>query len=268
MHIILGPSGSPKNSTLEGLGAVKSMGLQAMEISFTHGVRMGIDKARQIGEANARAGLVLSIHAPYYINLCSENEEIRKASIKRIVDTCERAHYIRAKKVVFHPAYYGQMRKEECFDIVKSAVKQIKAVLEKNKWHVELAPETTGRIAQFGTLEEILELSKTANCSFCVDIAHIYARNGGHIDYSQLFDKLEETKQKEMHFHFEGIEINRGGEGGHLVMTGNKPDFLEFAKELLKRDHDSVIISESPITWQDSLNMKKILERLGYRWLQ
>jgi deoxyribonuclease IV len=264
MKIFLGPSGSPKSTTLEGLIETKRLGLHAMELSFTHGVRMSNALALQIGEANKSLGLKLSIHAPYYINLCSADTKIREASRQRILDTCERAHHMGAKKVVFHPAYYGKMEKKEVFDIVEKAVADIMQTIKRNKWDVELAPETTGRLSQFGTLEETLELARRTKCSFCVDIAHIYARAMGKIDYEHVFDKL--LKFRELHFHFEGIEINKGGEGRHLVITKNKPDFREFAKNLLESRKDATVISESPITWEDSLRMKEILEVMGYNF--
>jgi deoxyribonuclease-4 len=261
MKIFLGPSGSPGKTTIDGLAAVRAMGLDAMELSFTHGVRMGIETAKQIGEANKKTKLKLSIHAPYYINLCSEKPAVRKDSIRRILDTCERAHYIGAEKVVFHPAYYGKMPKDECFAAVKDAVNSMMDLMRSDKWNVQLAPETTGRLAQFGTLEETIRLSDETGCSFCIDIAHIYARNGGKINYGIVFDSIGRSH---VHFHFEGIQTNKGGEGRHLVIEGNNPDFRQFAAELLKRDMGATIISESPVTWQDSLRMKKILEELGH----
>ncbi len=264
MRILLGPSGSPKPTTLEGLGEVKRLGLQSMELSFTHGVRMGIDLAKQISEANKETGMRLSIHAPYYINLCSDDETKRKESAQRILDTCERAHHMGAGKVVFHPAYYGKLTKEEAFDTVRQSVKKMMQHIEKQKWNVELAPETAGRLSQFGSLEETLELASQAKCSFCVDIGHLYARNLGKIDYRHTFGLLEEYKTKELHIQFEGIEVNRGGEGRHLPITGNKPDFGEFARKLIRSQMDANIISESPLTWEDSLRMKKILEDLGH----
>lgn len=266
MQILLGPSGSPAASTLEGLPEVRRLGLDAMELSFTHGVHMGLDTAKRIGEANKKSKLILSIHAPYYINFCSADAQKRRESTKRILDTCERAHHIGAKEVVFHPAYYGKMAKEEVFDVVARAINEIMKTAKNNGWNVELAPETTGRLAQFGTLGEILALSSRTGCNFCVDVAHIYARNLGKIDYKELFNALEAAGARHLHFHFEGIEVNRGGEGRHLPITGNKPDFTEFARELLRRNIDATIISESPLTWQDSLAMKKILEGLEHRF--
>jgi deoxyribonuclease-4 len=55
------------------------------------------------------------------------------------------------------------------------------------------------------------------------------------------------------------------GEKRHLVLD-HKPDFEPLAKEMLKRKFDITIISESPILEQDSLKMKKIFEKLGYRF--
>jgi len=267
MQIFLGPAGSPKPSTLEGLAEVGNLGLHAMELSFTHGVRMGLDMARQIGDANRELGIKLSIHAPYYTNLCSDDNAIRESSKRRILDTCERAHLIGASPVVFHPAYYGRMSSKEACDTVISSIGEMTKEIRRNRWDVELAPETTGRTRQFGTLDEILTVANETGCYFCVDIAHIYARNAGRINYAEIFDAMENSKIKSMHFHFEGIELNRGGEGRHLPISAGKPDFKEFAAELLGRDIDSTIICESPLTWRDSIEMKKILASLGHEFM-
>lgn len=264
MKITLGPAGSPAKSSIDGLKAVKEMGLGAMELSFTHGVRMGNETAKQIGAENEKTKLRLSIHAPYYINLCSDDPAKRNASKKRIIDTCERGHHMGAEKIIFHPAYYGKMDKEEVFEVVKEAVMEMRNVLKENAWDVELAPETSGRLSQFGSLEETLRLAKEAKTNFCVDIAHIYARNLGTVDYDVIFYALKKTGKKEIHFHFECIEFGPRGEKHHLVLAEKKPDFREFAAALLDQKQDAVIISESPITWQDSLKMKEILEEMGY----
>ena len=82
-----------------------------------------------------------------------------------------------------------------------------------------------------------------------------------------MFRKLKTLKKKHLHFHFSGIEYTAKGERNHLVMD-HSPDFRKFAKEILKQKwlKSITIISESPITWQDSLKMRKILESLGYKF--
>jgi len=265
MQIYLGPAGSPAKSTIEGLSAVRELGLQAMEVEFTHGIKMCLPLARQIGKENEKHKVKLSIHAPYFINLASAEKAKITASKKRILDSCERADLLGADLVVFHAAYYGKHSREETYRIVKKEMLGMMKTIRKNKLDVQLAPETTGKISQFGTLDEMIKLVKDIHCSFCLDCAHVYARNQGKIDYKEIFDKLEKMKLKNLHCHFSNIAYTLKGERMHLNLD-SKPDFNGFAEEILKRKIDTTIICESPITWRDSLKMKKIFERLGYKF--
>ena len=138
-------------------------------------------------------------------------------------------------------------------------------IIKEKAWDVELLPETAGRVSQFGDLDEIINLSLETGCNICIDPAHLYARNNGQIDFPEMFDKLEKLRKKEFHFHFSGINYGPMGERNHLVLD-HSPSFEDFAKELLRRKVSATVISESPITWQDSLKMKKILEALGYKF--
>lgn len=263
VKILLGPAGSPTGITLTGISAVKELGLHAMEVQFTHGIKMSAELAAKIGEEQKRHNIALSIHAPYYINLISRDESKIQASKKRILDSCYLGHLMHATKVVFHPGYYGSHSKEDAYDETKLQIKEILGEIKKNRWNTEIAPETTGRDSQFGTLEETLRLAKELGCSFCIDVAHLYARNQGRIDFKELFDILEGYGQ--LHFQFSGVEFGKGGEKRHLILN-SKPDFYEFAKELLSRRISATIISESPVTWEDSLKMKAIFEELGHLW--
>ena len=171
---------------------------------------------------------------------------------------------MKATKVVFHPGYYGKKSKEESYKIMKEELKIIQKEIRKKRWKIDIAPETMGRTFQFGNFEEIIELVKELKCNFCVDISHIYSLNQGKIDYDYVFDRIEKLRD-DVHFHFQGIEYNKNGEKRHMALNGN-PRFKDFAKKLLNRKINATIICESPVTWQDSLKMKKILEGLGYRF--
>ena len=111
MQIFLGPAGIPisaKGGTKEGIKKVKELGLHAMEVEFTHGVNMKNELAREVSQVREETGIKLSVHAPYFINLASQDPEKIKASKQRILQSCERAHYMGASPVVFHPGYYGK----------------------------------------------------------------------------------------------------------------------------------------------------------------
>ena len=263
MNIVLGPAGSPVPSTREGIAAVNSLGLGAMEVAFTHGVRMRNETADELREINEQHHIALSIHAPYYINLLSDDRKIVSASKQRILDTCERAHHMGASPVVFHVGYYGTHAPTIAQQRAEEAVGELVATIERNAWNVTLAPETSGKQSQYGSLDEIVRLSAATGCTFCVDIAHLFARNGGTVDYTTIFDMVG---KRPLHVHFSGIAFGPKGERHHLVLGEGGPDFRSFAHALLARRVSATIISESPVTWKDSLTMKQIIEELGYRF--
>jgi deoxyribonuclease-4 len=254
--IKFGPAGTGMSS-LEGVKEIAKLGLDAVEIEFTYGVRMSNETAKKVGEA-AKGKIDLSVHAPYYINLASEEKEKITASKKRILDSCERAHHLGAKYVAFHPAFYGKRSHEEVYKMVKKAVEEMQRIIKKKGWKVKLAPETTGKKSQFGDLDELLKLKKETGCHLTVDFAHLKARNNGKIDYKEVFDKLKPVKH--IHAHFSGIEFTEKGERKHLITS--KQDLVPLLKEIKKRKADITIINESPDPIGDSLKAKKLASSL------
>ena len=278
MEVWLGPAGVPVSSkgrsTLDGIKTISDLGLNAMEVEFVRGVKMGLDMAKEVGELSKGLNIRLSIHAPYYINLCSKEKEKVKASKQRIIKSAERAHAMNADIVVFHPAYYGKLSREEAYQKVKEACEDMRDIL-KNKGiiDVRLGLETTGKVSQFGTLDEIIQICRELKyCSPVIDWAHIYARQGGRIDFSGIFDKVSVLKPKHLHTHFSCIEFTsvgikgKGNEKRHLPLKTKKPDFEPLVGEILKRKINTTLISESPILEQDALVIKKMFEGHGYKF--
>lgn len=249
-------------SSLEGVKKVPDLGLNAMEIEFVYGVKMSNELAKKIGKESE---IKLSVHAPYYINLYSKEKKKIEQSKKRILNACERGHHMNASCVVFHPGFYGDYDKEDVYQGIKEAIDDIQKTIKKNNWNIELAPETTGKHSQFGSLEELTKLAKELKCNMCVDFAHLYARNNGKIDYSNTIKQMKKLKHiKHFHSHFSGIEFTEKGERRHKVMS--EPKFQPLAKEIIKEKLNITIISESTVTWKDSLKQKEIFKRLGYNF--
>jgi deoxyribonuclease-4 len=275
MEIRLGPAGIPIAckgcDTAKGVKKVAELGLNAMEVEFVRGVNLSRDKAKKVGEIAKEVNVALSVHAPYYVNLASEDEKKIKDSIKRIMDSLDRGELMHASVVVVHAAYYGK-DKAKAEQKVWEACEKISGEIEKHGWDIKLGLETTGRRSQWGTLDEIVELcKKIKNCVPVIDFAHIYARQGGVIDYGEIFKKIKALKLKHVHSHFSGIKFKKALDGGdereHLPIKKSKgPDFKELAKEILKRKINITIISESPILEKDALYMKEIFEELGYKF--
>lgn len=270
MRIFLGPAGIPLtskgSSTVDGIKRVAELGLNAMEVEFVRGVHMGIPLAKEAGKVAKDVGVLLSIHAPYFINLC--NPEKLAASKKRILDSCERAHHLGAWVVVFHPGFYGSLDKAKAFEYVLEACKDMDEKIAKEGWGVKLGIETTGKSSQFGTLDENIEIhKKIKNCIPAVDFSHIFARNVGRIDFAETLKKMEALNLANYHCHFSGIEYTVKGERNHVTIDHRKPDFAQLAKSLLRTKIKNItIISESPILEKDSMRMVEILQKEGYQW--
>jgi deoxyribonuclease-4 len=275
--IFLGPAGVPlackERSTAAGIRCVSELGLNAFECEFVRRVGMSNEAAREVGELAERLGVRMSVHCPYFVNLCSSDSEKLEASKRRILDSVERASFMRADIAVFHPGFYGSLSKEEAHEAVKASCLDIlDRMKSKGIRGVRLGLETTGKQTAFGTLEEIVRIcEEVKGCVPVVDWAHIYARNAGKIDYARIFDELGALKLKHLHTHFTGVEFTtvedgKGNEKHHLEIRYEKPPFKPLAEEILRRKVDITIISESPILEKDALEMKRVFEGLGYRF--
>jgi deoxyribonuclease-4 len=252
----VGPAGSDGMGNIEGVKKVARMGLDCMEVEFTYGVRMSVDDARKIGALAEEKGIILSVHAPYYINLASDDKAKIIASKKRILDSCERAHALGARCIVFHAGFYQKKTAEQTYDLINKGISEIQKIIKEKKWKVRLCPEITGKPSQFGSIEEIKRLMKETGCAITVDFSHLYARQQGKIDYAEVLRKLP----KKFHAHFSGIEYGEKGERKHVVTQ--KKFFEPLAKELVKRKLDITLINESPQPYKDAAMMKRVLRNL------
>jgi deoxyribonuclease-4 len=255
--IRVGPAGSSGLGNLKGVNRVAEMGLDCMEVEFTYGVRMDPKSAQEVGALAREKGVLLSVHAPYYINLASEEKEKLTASQKRLLDSCQRAHAMGARNVTFHAGFYQTRTPEQTYDRIKKALVRLQKQIARRKWQVTLCPEVTGKPSQFGSLEELLRLKKEIGCGITVDFSHLYARHQGAIDYERILNKMP----KKFHAHFSGIEYGPKGEKKHIRTT---PDFFEpLARELIKRKPEITIISESPKPYEDAVMMQKMIQKLS-----
>ena len=212
--IKLGPAGIPlacKGSSIDAVKIISEMGLQSMEVEFVRGVKMSVATAEALGKEAKKFDIGLSVHAPYYINLASIDKKKIKASKKRIWDSLERGEAMNANLVVIHAGYYGT-DKLKAGKMITDACEKISEKLAEKKWNIKLGLETTGRQEQWGTLDEILNFcGKTKNCVPVIDFSHIFARQSGNIDYSEVLEKMKMYEY--IHSHFSGIRFSYVGIG-------------------------------------------------------
>ncbi|MCS7134317.1 MAG: TIM barrel protein [Candidatus Pacearchaeota archaeon] len=260
MKIRFGPAGiGGFKEAIKNLEYFSKQGIKAAEIPFTYHVWMNNEQARIIGEKAKKFDVSLSVHAHYWINLLSKEKRKQEASIDRILQCCERANYLKAKYVVFHCGFYENKTEEEAYEIVKEKIIEMQETITQKSWQLVLAPETTGKITQFGSLQELLKLMKETKCFLTIDFSHIEAREGRK-NYEEIFKKIKEEKLKNLHCHFSGIEYTSKGEKRHT--TTKEKDWRELLLMFKKYKLNASIINESPTPLEDSIKGIKIWKNL------
>jgi len=274
LHI--GPAGIPlstkKRSTPEGVRRVAELGLDAMEIEFVRGVRMSDKLAEETRKAAEETGVLLSVHAPYYVNLLSKDPAKVEASIKRILDAARVGFKAGAWSVVFHPGYYGKLPSEEGVRRVREALKRIVNTLRDEGVEIWVRPETMGGLAEIGSLEEVIDMvDGIDNASIAIDFAHLYARSKGEFNsferYCEALELIEKRLGKEalrnMHIHISGMEYGERGEKRHLNLHESEFKWEDVLKALKEFNVKGILICESPSLEEDALKIKEAWLRLS-----
>ncbi|NLG88225.1 MAG: TIM barrel protein [Clostridiaceae bacterium] len=252
---------------------LKKMGLNAYEYQCNKGVNIKKETAEKIGEEAKKAGIRMSIHAPYYINLASTDDKKRENSVQYILKTLQIADWMGAGRIVVHTGTVGKMSREKAMTLALPALAQaLKEADASGLSGISICPEVLGRISQLGDLDEILIMCGLDERMIpCVDFGHVYARSFGALktidDYRRIFDAVENSLGKEradkLHIHFSRVEFTDAGERKHHTLdeTEYGPDFEPLAKVLAERNAEPVIICESRDRMaEDALKMKHIYE--------
>ncbi|AIU69743.1 hypothetical protein TEU_05000 [Thermococcus eurythermalis] len=265
------PLSAPKRSTIDGIIHVRNLGLDAMELEFVRGVNIKPELAKKIKYVAKKHDVLLTAHAPYYINLNASEKAKVEASKRRIIQSAERLHQAGGWSVVFHAGYYLKQDPAKVYNRIKDALKEIEKELMDRGIEVWIRPELTGKPTQFGDLKEIVKLSEELEMVLpTIDFAHAHARNKGKCNSAEewremlsfMEDRLGREALDNMHIHVSGIEYTDKGEKRHLNLQEsdmNWEDLLGVLKEFRVR---GVVISESPNIEGDALLMKKKYEEI------
>jgi len=271
MPLIFGTAGIPHSSTtrstIEGIKTIRKLGLDAMEVQFVRGVKMGDKTAVEARKVAKSLNVVLSVHAPYYINLNAEGKK-KDESIERIIDSTKKASLMGAKNVVFHPGYYLKYSKERTFERIKESLQIAIRKIEEMNLKVTLRPESTGKPKQFGEIDELLKLCQELNMLPCIDFSHIHARYGRYNSYKEFCEIIERVSSisddaiKDVHIHVSGIDYGLKGEKSHLNLKDSDFNYRELLSALKDFKAEGIVICESPNLEEDALLLKREYELL------
>ena len=265
------PISAQSRSTEAGIERIAELGLGCMEVEFVQGVKMSPEIAVSVGALAARKNVVLTAHGPYYVNLNAIEPQKIHMSKERILQTARIAALFGARSITFHAAYYLKNTPAETYAAVKKQLQQVVNTLRKEGNRVMISPEVTGKPSQFGTLEELLQLSsEMEGVAPCIDFSHWHARTGKANSYREFIAILDQVERKlgrpgldNMHIHLSGIAYGNKGEIKHLMLPNSDLQYTELLEALKERKAKGVVICESaPDLEKDALLLQQTYREL------
>lgn len=281
--IWFGPSGNSEKFYRDGFKSswqmpawLARMGLNAYEYQCNKGTNIKRETAERIGEEARNAGIRMSIHAPYYINLASPDDAKRRNSVQYILKTMEIADWMGASRIVVHPGTIGKMSREKAMMLALPVLAEaLKEARGEGLSHIIICPEVLGKLSNLGDLDEVLSMCMLDDTMIpCVDFGHIHARSLGSFksadDFRKLFDTVENAigleRTRSLHIHFSRVEFTAAGERKHHTFEDTEygPDFEPLARVLLERGIEPVVICESRDRMaEDACILKEIYQNMA-----
>jgi len=268
-----GTVGSPKGKPKKPGGSVgailfsREINLNALELGWVRAVRIGEKTCATIKKTAEEQDVAISIHAPYFINLNADDEEWPK-SRQRLMDAAHFGNLAGATDIVFHPGSYFERPPEEVLKVVLPRLQGCVDELRAKDNPVTLRPETMGKSAMLGSLEDTLVMAQEiSGVEPCIDFAHLHARPGDGTmnSYDEWATQLEaygnalgQEGVKRLHTHLSGIEYTAKGEKKHLTMETSDFNLRELFRALHDFGCGGRILCESPIMEDDALYFKQV----------
>ena len=246
---------------------IKELGLDALELGWVRAVRVSEETCAAIKSTASEQGVLISIHAPYFINLNATDEEWIN-SRKRLMDAAVYGNLAGATDIIFHPGSYFERPPS---DVLPIAIQRLQGCVEDLRAagnNVILRPETMGKSAMLGSLEDTLAMAKALPGVLpCIDFAHLHARPGdGSINSYDEFSHILELYGKtlgddaltHLHIHLSGIQYGAKGEKEHLLLQESDLNLAGLFQALDAFHCRGRILCESPVMEDDAIYMKDL----------
>ena len=273
--VMFGPAGSPvnyKGAAYKAPKYIKEEGLDSYEYQSPYGVRIGEKSAKILKEESEKHDILISMHGPYYINLCSKEEEKIKKSLNHLIATARAGEWMGAYRLVFHPGFYSNRKPEKAMKFPKTLlINYLKSwkpkVLKNLPLHQKLQANVHSR-EMFQKLSNYVQVLIILNQQLISPMFMPEARGflNKKEDYNCIFSQLEDNLDIDiLHCHFTTIEYGNGGEVKHHTLAESNeygPDIKDLLANLIDNGWRANIICETPLRDEDALKMKELYESM------
>jgi deoxyribonuclease-4 len=263
------PAATPPKpgGTVGGIQFTASIGMDALELAWVQGVRVGETACAAIKQTALDAGVALSVHAPYYINLNGDDEKWPRLR-HYLIDAAHFGNLAGATDIIFHPGTYFGRPADEVLKVTIPRLQDCVDELRSAGNPVTLRPEISGKAAMLGSLADVLEMAKAIPGVIpCIDFAHLHARlgDGAMNTYDEWMSALDfyrnslgDESMQHLHIHLSGINYGPKGEKNHLIMEEADLDFRNLMRALHAADVKGRMMCESPVLEVDALKFRQL----------
>jgi hypothetical protein len=166
----------------------------------------------------------------------------------------------------FPPTFYSRMPEAQA---LKLTVYKINEIVNELRVNARIGIETTGRLGELGSLEDVIEICKrTTNTEPVINWAHLHARGAGFLKTQDDFKKIvEKVRQgigqqwlRDAYFFFSGVRYGPSGEIGHTSFVGSDLHLEHLIRTTLSYGMGGTIIFEEP---ERERNIVAMLDQLG-----
>jgi deoxyribonuclease-4 len=278
LSFLFGTVGSPvatpptPGGSIGGIQYAASLGLDALELAWVRGVRIGESACEAIRQAACEHRVVLSVHAPYYINLNAVNDKWPRLR-GYLMDAANFGNLAGATDIIFHPGTYFGQPPDEVLKVAIPRLRDCVDELRRSGNQVNLRPETSGKGTMLGSLDDILEMAAAVpGVKPCLDFAHLHARTGNgamntYLEWTEMLKKyslvMGKPSLRELHIHLSGIDYGPRGEKNHLVMEQADLNFKDLMQALVDMQAAGRLLCESPNLEVDALKFRHLWQEVS-----
>jgi deoxyribonuclease-4 len=250
-----GPAQVPsRTSPEEAIALLQERGYSACEIDF--GGKFWMDKsfAERFGELAREAGIVLSIHAPLaaFLGHAERGKKLNMA-VGMLDHSAGIAKAAGAGLIVLHPGFFLGRTREETVEAVLEQLEELRLRLAAKDRLVPLGFEVMGRVRDFGSVDDVVEIARRAGWVRPVlDFAHMHATSdGAYLAPDAFADALARCDAvlepgAPFHIHFSDIQFANRNETKHLPYGAGTLRAEPLAEALARFERPATVISESP----------------------
>jgi deoxyribonuclease-4 len=245
------PSREDPETTLE---VLVERGYSACEIDFEGGFWMDWDYARRLGELAREADIALSVHAPIpaFLGHLERSKKYRMA-VGMLDHSAGVARACDAELVVFHPGFLLGREREAALAAVIEQLGDLHDRLQPKGRAVPFGVEVMGRVAELGTLDDVLAISSQLPwVRPVIDFAHLHAvSDGGFTDVETFAATLAAADATiepgaPFHIHFSDISFANRNEKAHIPYGEGTLRAEPLADALARFERPATVIGESP----------------------